>query len=169
LDIAAGVVDGILNALILAAGHLYAHAGVSSLSLALRVGAAASLTTLFVFFVAHYAELRAELVRAEKELNLLAHGSLAASRLGQQALRKAAAGAVVAALCGLVGAAVPLSLGAFLPGPSWLVLAVTIAILGLVGGFLVRSFHGQPLLWSAFLIVGGSAVTYIGVCLDLVG
>ncbi|MGH6876335.1 MAG: hypothetical protein ACREHV_03040 [Rhizomicrobium sp.] len=40
-------------------------------SLALRIGIATSLTTLFVFFIAHYAELRAELSYAERQLNLL--------------------------------------------------------------------------------------------------
>ena len=95
LDITAGLVDGILNALTLASGRLLAtDAPGATADLAFRVGAASALTTIFVFFVAHYAELRAELARAERELNLLSPrqaGDLA--RWDAQALIEAGAGA----------------------------------------------------------------------------
>lgn len=163
------MVDGVLNALILAAGTLLKPTGNVGLELAGRVGAAAALTTLFVFFVAHYAELRAELVRAEWQLNLSTHGQLAAGRLGQHALRDAAFGATLAAICGLIGATCPLMLTVVLPGPRWVGLCVTIMFLGALGAILARSFHGSALLWSVSIMVGGVGMTVIGIWLHLVG
>jgi hypothetical protein len=62
LDVVAGLIDGILTALALAAGRLVHTDGEgATLSLALRVSVAAGVTTIFVFFVAHYAEVRLEL------------------------------------------------------------------------------------------------------------
>jgi hypothetical protein len=85
LDVVAGLIDGMLNALALAAGRLL-HAGGEgvTISLALRVSVAAGATTIFVFFVAHYAQLRLELVRHERELNFTTHGRLAATSLGRR-------------------------------------------------------------------------------------
>lgn len=169
LDIAAGMVDGVLNALILAAGSVLKPAGNLGLGLTWHVGAASALTTLFVFFVAHYAELRAELVRTERQLNLSAHGRLAASRLGQRALREAGAGAALAASCGFVGATFPLLLSMTLPGPGWIGLSVTIIFLGVLGAILARSFYGSMLLWSGLIMIGGILLTFIGLRLHLVG
>lgn len=168
LDIVAGMVDGILNALTLAAGPLLKPHGGASLGLASRVGAAAALTTLFVFFVAHYAELRAELVRTERQLNLTSHGALAASRLGRRALVEAAASALVAAACGLFGAACPLFLSSALPGPGWLGLGMTIMLLGILGAVLAQSFYGSMLFWSCTIMLGGIVLTFIGIQLNLV-
>lgn len=163
------MVDGVLNALILAAGSLLKPTGGMGFGLAWRVGAASALTTLFVFFVAHYAELRAELIRAEKQLNLSSHGRLAASRLGSRALHEAAAGAALAAICGLIGATFPLLLGLILPGPGWVGLCVTILFLGFLGAVLAHSFYGSILFWSTSIMIGGVILTFIGIRLDLVG
>jgi hypothetical protein len=57
LDIFAGLVDGILNALTLAAGRILNSGDGADLELAMRVAVATGLTTIFVFFIAHYAEL----------------------------------------------------------------------------------------------------------------
>lgn len=167
LDIVAGLVDGVLNALTLAAGRLLKTDGGASVDLAVRVGAATALTTVFVFFFAHYAELRGEIARAERELNLLSHGQLASSRLGRQALINSLAGASLAALCGLVGAMTPLLLCTLLPGPAWLGLALTIALLGVLGAFLAKSFHGSPALWAFIISVGGVLLTLIGIQIDI--
>jgi hypothetical protein len=168
LDIVAGLVDGILNALILAAGRMLRAAG-ADLPLALRVGAATGLTTLFVFFVAHYAENRAELAEAERELNLGEHGRLAASQLGRRALQSAAAGAGLAASCGVVGSVGALVLCTLLPAPRGTGIAAVIALLALLGALLARSFHGPKLLWTAAIAAGGAALTWIGVQLDIAG
>lgn len=168
LDITAGTVDGILNALILAAGLLLRPAAAVGLGLAFRVAAASALTTLFVFFVAHYAELRAELARAERQLNLTPHGRLAAGRLGRRCFQQAVSGAALAAGCGFVGAACPLLISVWLPSPRWVGPAVTVALLGVLGGALARSFRGSVPLWSAVIMVGGAALILAGVQLSLV-
>jgi predicted membrane protein (TIGR00267 family) len=169
LDMTAGFVDGILNALTLASGKLLASAETPTVTLALRVGAATAATTLFVFFVAHYAERRSELVHAEKELSLLSHGQLAHGALGRRALRDASAAAGLAAVCGLAGAMVPLLLCFLLPTPRWLGVALTISLLGILGFALAHSFHGDAKFWALALIVGGIALTWLGFQLQIAG
>lgn len=169
LDIFAGLVDGILNALTLAAGRIMKSGDGADFELAVRVAIATGLTTIFVFFVAHYAELRAELVRAERELNLLSHGRLATSRLGRRALESAASGALVAATCGVVGAMVPLLLCGYIPGPRWLGLAFILVLLGGLGALLARSFHGSMAFWAISVSLAGAALTYVGIRIDIVG
>ncbi len=53
-------------------------------NLAIRVATAALVSGGFVFFVAKYAELRGQLIQAEKELNLTSHGKLATTTLGKK-------------------------------------------------------------------------------------
>lgn len=168
LDVVAGLIDGILNALVLASGRLL-KAGEIDASLTVRVALATGLTTLFVFFMAHYAELRAELFRAEKELSVLAHGRLAASRLGRQAVRSAVGGAAVAAICGICGSSIPLLMCEWLPGPRWMGIAVAIGMLAALGALLAKSFRGSALFWAATLAGGGVALTVIGLKIDLAG
>lgn len=168
LDIVAGLVDGILNALTLAAGRLLKGGGADMMLIA-RVGTATALTTVFVFFMAHYAEERAELARAERQLNLTSHGKLATSRLGRRALLEALSGALIAAACGLIGATLSLLLCFWLSDPRWLGLAAVLVLLGLLGALLARSFHGSALFWAAALVIGGAALTYVGVLIDITG
>ncbi len=168
LDVVAGLIDGILNALTLAAGKLLERGG-GSLSLVIKVGVATAGTTLFVFFVAHYAELRAELIHAERELNLLSHGRLATTRLGQQVLRESFAAAMIASFCGLIGSAIPLLLSLALPGSPMIGIGVTITLLGVLGAALARSFFGSPAIWALALMIGGVALSFIGVKLNVVG
>ena len=153
----------------LAAGKLLDHGSGASVSLAAKVGVATGCTTMFVFFVAHYAEFRTELVRAERELNLLSHGRLATTRLGRQALRESLSAAFLAAVCGVLGSSIPLLLGLLLPGPPLLGLAITIVLLGILGASLARSFFGSTLIWALGLMVGGLLLTFIGVKLNIVG
>lgn len=168
LDIVAGLVDGVLNALILAAGRMLKAAGVDLL-LMLRVGAATGLTTLFVFFVAHYAERRAELAEAERELSLGGHGRLAASQLGRRAVVSAAGGATLAAGCGVCGAVGALAICDLLAWPRGIGLVAVIGLLALLGGLLARSFHGSRLMWAAGVGGGGAILTWIGILLNIAG
>lgn len=168
LDVVAGLVDGVLNALTLAAGRMLAAAG-ADLGLAVRVALATGLTTLFVFFMAHYAEERAELARAERELNLAAHGRLAASRLGRRAIQNSILGATLAAACGVAGALGSLLLCAFLPGPRWSGLMITIGLLGVLGAFLAHSVRGSAWRWASGVMLGGVALTAVGVKLNIAG
>jgi hypothetical protein len=170
LDIVAGLIDGILNALTLAAGRLM-HVGDegATVSLALRVSVAAGATTIFVFFVAHYAQLRVELIRHERELNFMAHGKLAATSLGRSVFFESLYKALLAASFSLAGALFPLILCAWLTSPSWLGLAITIIALGGLGALLAKTFYGSPVAWGVCLFVGGVILALVGVKLDLVG
>jgi VIT1/CCC1 family predicted Fe2+/Mn2+ transporter len=168
VDIVAGLVDGILTALTLSAGRLLEPGGIS-VALAVRVGAAAGLTTVFVFFLAHYAEMRAELVHAEKQLSLAAHGRLVAGTLGRQIFRESLGGACIAAACSLGGATLPLLLSALTPGPWWVGVALTLVILGVLGALLASSLYGSRRLWAIALVAGGIALTAIGERLKIMG
>lgn len=170
LDVVAGLIDGILNALALAAGRLVHTGGEgATLSLALRVSVAAGVTTIFVFFVAHYAELRLELVRHERELNFTEHGRLAATNLGRRVFLESLYKAVLASAFSLAGALFPLILCTLLPSPPWLGLAITILALGVLGALLAKTFYGSPWLWGICLLIGGVALAIVGTKLDLVG
>jgi hypothetical protein len=173
LDVVAGIVDGILTALTITAAKILGGdgggAGGVDLSLAMRVSLAAGLTTIVAFFLAHYAQLRSGLNRAEHQLNVLRHGRLATSDLGRKVLQEALEGATVAAMCSVLGAFVPLIVGILLPAPPWLGCAVSIAILGALGGLLARSFEGSIAIWTAALALAGVTFTGIGVALRIAG
>ncbi|MBU6463475.1 MAG: hypothetical protein KGL35_20570 [Bradyrhizobium sp.] len=170
LDVVAGLIDGILNALALAAGRL-THAGGegATLSLALRVSIAAGATTIFVFFVAHYAQLRLELVRHERQLNFTEHGRLAATNLGRRIFQESLQKALLACGFSFAGALYPLILCTLLPTPAWLGLAITIAALGGLGALLAKTIFGSPIIWGVTLLVGGTLLAFVGMKLDLVG
>lgn len=168
LDIVAGMVDGILNALTLASASFLGQGHSITVTLALRVGAAAGLTTLFVFFVAHYAQERAALVGIEKELNLRPSSSMAATALGRGALVTSASGALLAAACGLAGSVMPFLLAMIIPGPPWIGLVATLALLGALGIALARTFRGSAAVWGGALFLGGGVLAYIGLKLGLV-
>lgn len=68
----------------------------------------------------------------------------------------------------LVGAFLPLALCALLPSPPWLGLAITVVALGGLGAALARTIYGSPLAWGAALLVGGAALAWVGMRLDLV-
>jgi predicted membrane protein (TIGR00267 family) len=167
LDIVAGLIDGILTALTLAAAKIL-HVGSLTLGLAGKVGAFSACTTIFVFFVAHYTEFRTELVRSERELNLLSHGRLATTQLGRQVLREAAAGAAVASICSLLGAMLPLLLALMFPGTPLVGLALTVLLLGVLGALLAWSTFGSPMAWAIAMMAGGIILAAIGVKLDIV-
>jgi hypothetical protein len=169
LDVVAGLIDGILNALALAAGRLVHSGGEgATLSLAIRVSIAAGATTIFVFFVAHYAQLRLELVRHERELNFTTHGRLAATALGRRVFFESLYKALLAAGFSVAGALFPLVICALFPSPAWLGLGITIVALGGLGGMLAKTFYGSPWVWSIALFIGGVALTFIGMELNLV-
>ena len=98
LPIVLGLLDGITNALGLAARSILGEGDGSGLGLglALRVALFALVTAVFAIVVARYVELRVGLIRAGRQLNLLEQGELAATRLGRVARRDAVADAVQA-------------------------------------------------------------------------
>lgn len=132
-----------------------------------KLAAVTACTTSFVFSVAHYAQLRSELIRAARELNLLSHGQLATTRLGRQVFYKALWGAFVASVCGIIGSTMPLIASLAIPGLPIAGIALTIALLGILGWFLALSVSGSSVLWAFSLMFGGVIVTAIGIKLDI--
>jgi predicted membrane protein (TIGR00267 family) len=167
LDLVAGLSDGMLTALTLGAGHMLPASTPVSPGLALRVACAAALSGAFVFFVAHYAERRGELVEAERQLNLTSHGQLATSRLGRAVMREAAIQAAIASGCTFCGALLPLVVGTWIQQPRWLGAVVALAALCLLGYFLARTVYGSPFRWMTGLVLGGVALTLMGAWLDI--
>jgi predicted membrane protein (TIGR00267 family) len=167
LDLVAGLSDGILTALILSAGKLLNSDEAVSVGLALRVATVATLTGGFVFFVAHYADLRSELVRAERQLNLLSHGRFASTRLGRAALHDAFASALIVSTCSFLGALIPLMASVLVPRPTWVGIAIAIGTLALLGIFLAKVVYGSPVRWALVLVGVGALLSFIGVRLEI--
>lgn len=168
LPLVLGVTDGILNALTLSAGAIVRGGGDEiTILLAIRVGIAALVTAAFTVFVADYAERRSRLVRASRELNLTGPGRLAASNLGKEAIKESAVAMAVAAGASLVGAALPLLIGATLPGPSWIILALAIGALGALGWVLATLMVAHRIRWAVAMLIGGAIVTCVGIGLQI--
>jgi predicted membrane protein (TIGR00267 family) len=169
LPVVLGFSDGILTALTLAAGRLTNPEHGVSFGLGLRISAGAFASGAFVFFVARYAELRGELIRAERQLNLTAHGRLAASRLGDAVLREATLSGLISSVAAFCGALVPLAAAALVPGYRWTSIGTALAALALLGVALAHVVHGSVVRWSVGLAAGGAALTIAGMHLKLIG
>jgi len=165
-DLIAGFCDGILTALTLAAGKLIDGSPLPA-DLSFRV-AAAAISGAFIFFVAHYAVLRGDLIEAERQLSMPTHGRLASTRLGRAALSEAVRRALITSACSFCGALLPLIVGSCLPALRWLAIATALACLTLLGSLLGKTVHGQPLRWGAGTMLGGAALAYIGLHLKIV-
>jgi predicted membrane protein (TIGR00267 family) len=168
LNLVAGLCDGILTALILAGGTIFHPGSFMSLPLALRIAAAAAMPGAFIFFVAHYAELRRELVDTERQLNVLAHGLLATTQLGRAVLQESFFRALIATVATFIGALIPLLTSMVPTGPVWLGGAVAITALALLGFFLGRTAYGGAIRWALGLAVAGAVVAYVGMKLSIV-
>lgn len=166
LPLSLGIADGILNALTLASAAVLHGRGLTAW-LAVRVGIVALISAIFTVFVAEYAQLRAELAHAERELSLTESGRLAAGALGRQVAREAVEAALVASMSSLVGAIVPLLVGVALRHYSWTALAVAIAALGALGASLATAVGGRRPRWIVSLVVCGGVVAAIGTMLDI--
>lgn len=167
LDLVAGLVDGILTALTLGAGHLLPDAPPMNLALALRVAVASAVSGAFIFLVAHYADLRSEFIEAERQLNLLAHGQLAASQLGKAAFREAAAKALAACGATFVGALLPMSVAVVVPSWRSAPLVVSLLALAALGVWLSHTVHGRPIRWIVALVLVGSLLSALGAFLHI--
>lgn len=164
-----GFVDGILTALTLAASLLVGDHDTRSLTLdyALRIAVGASVSGVFVYFVAKYAEFRRQLVRAERELSLVSGGQLAATNLGRAVARECAVSAVVSGLTSFTGALVPLCIGVAFPRYPWIAAGASLIALGLLGAALAKGVYGSAVKWCLTLILGGALLTAIGVKLAI--
>jgi predicted membrane protein (TIGR00267 family) len=164
-----GFSDGILTALTLAAGRLTSDGRPMTFSLALRLAMAALASGAFVFFVARYAELRRELIRAERQLNITTHGQLATSHLGKTVFWEGVAAAVISSLAAFLGALTPLTVAAVFPRHGWVSILTALVSLALLGVGLARVVHGRVLHWAVGLVLGGGVLSVIGAYLRIVG
>ncbi|WP_208754001.1 hypothetical protein [Streptomyces bauhiniae] len=167
LPLVLGLVDGLLNALTLAAASLVGSGAPVTASLAVRVGLVALTTAAFAVFVADYADRRAYLMRASRQLNLTRRGQLATTRLGRLATARSLLATAIACTASFTGATVPLLVGAALPGLSWIVAVLAVVALAALGAALGHLFAGSPVRWAAVLGSGGVAVIWIGVWLHI--
>lgn len=166
LPLTLGVADGILNALILASATVLHGRGLG-IGLALRVGTVALISAVFTVFVAEYAQLRGELARAERELNLTSSGRLAASSLGRQVVSEAGWAAAVASVSSFLGAVGPLLVGVVLQPYSWTALVVSVGALGGLGAGVATAVGGRHLRWVVALSLSGIIVGAVGTALDI--
>jgi VIT1/CCC1 family predicted Fe2+/Mn2+ transporter len=163
-----GLADGILTALTLAAGQLTEPSHDMSMNRALRIAAAALVSSAFVFYVAHYSQLRGELIHAERQLNLIAHGRLASTRLGRSVLIEAFWTAVVSSSASFVGALIPLLTSVVLPAFRWGAVVSSVTSLGILGVALARVVHGSYWRWCGALVIGGVVLSAVGIGLHIV-
>lgn len=168
LDLVAGFCDGILTALTLAGGKIVHSDSPVDVGLALRIAAASAISGAFIFFVAHYAELRGELHEAERQLTLTSHGRLAKSRLGRTVLFESMIGAFIASVCGFWGTFFPLVIAVLVPTAPWLGIVAAHVGLAVLGVFLAMTVHGRPFYWAGSLVVSGGILAYIGSRLRLI-
>lgn len=163
-----GLTDGVLTALTLASGRLFAATGSITIGLSFRIAIAASLSGMFIFFTAEYARLRGELVHAAKQLNLASHGHLATTQLGKAVRHDAASAALVSSACNFCGAIFPLLVGVVFPVPRWLPIATAIAALGILGAALANTVYGNVIRWSVALMISGAISACIGIRIHIV-
>lgn len=167
LPLVLGLTDGLLTALTLAAATLTASSADDDPMLSVRVGCVALVTSAFTVFVADYAERRAQLARGTAQLNLTHRGQLATTRLGRRARLRALEAATVASTSGFLAAALPLMVGALIPGAAWGVVAVAVAALMALGAVLARILAGHTGRWILAMGLGGVLVTWIGIQLHI--
>lgn len=167
LPIALGLADGVLNALTLASASLLGGNAHVTVGLSVRISIAALVTAGFSVFVGSYSQARGSLRRAAREVNMRDEGALASTELGQAATRHAALEAALASGSSMLGALLPLLIAAALPGPGWVAAIVAICALGVLGVGLAWTVLGNRLIWAITLVVGGAAVTAVGLWINI--
>jgi VIT1/CCC1 family predicted Fe2+/Mn2+ transporter len=104
-----GLTDGLLTVLTLAAGRMIQSQSGLPFSLAMRVAAASSVAGGVVFFTAEVARRNQELVHSERQLNLVARGHLATTRLGHFVLTESSKAALTVIGSNFLGALSPVN------------------------------------------------------------
>ena len=163
-----GLADGILTALTLAAGQLTGPSHEMPIGRGIRIAVAALVSSAFVFYVARYAQLRGELIHAERQLNLMSHGHLASTRLGRSVQIEALVSATVSSIASFLGALIPLLTGALLPTFRCGPVVASLGSLGFLGFALARVVHGSYWLWCGGLVAGGVVLSVVGIQLHIV-
>jgi predicted membrane protein (TIGR00267 family) len=167
-NVALGLTDGLLTALVLTAGVLSRGTASIGIDQASRVATAAALSGFFTVFVSDYARLRGELSHAARELNLPSVRRLLASKLSRKVRSEAAISAFITTACSFLGAMIPLAAVAISSAAWTAFLAAAIALI-IIGFALGRIVGGNILVWAFLLFGGGAAITLAGVWLNVVG
>ena len=162
-----GFVDGIMNALALASGSILGANRSVTLPLTLRISLFAAATGCFVLFVSSYVDLRVELVRSARELNLAGDGRLALTHLGRTILREAGWEAVAGAATSFIGCLVPLAVAWLIPAHGWIGILVAFVMLAALGIALAETTQGHKAVWSILLVLGGVGLTAVGLVLKI--
>jgi predicted membrane protein (TIGR00267 family) len=167
-NVALGLTDGLLTALMLTAGVLLHGTAGLAIGQALRVSTAAALSGLFTVLVSDYARLRGELSRAARELNLPSVRPLLQGRLSRKVRTQAVTAAFTTTACSFLGAMIPLTAAATcrVPWAAFLAASIALVVIGSVMGHIVR---GRSLVWALLLLVGGAMIALAGVWLDVLG
>lgn len=163
LPLALGLSDGILNALVLASSAIVGDGSGVTVGLAVRIALVGLITSVFTIFVSEYAQLRAELARAEKQLNLTRSGRLATSHLGRVVSREAMQAAAAASSASFAGSLFPLLLGALVPSFPWLAIVLAVVALAVLGAALARNIGGHLIRWTCGLAACGAVVAVAGI------
>jgi hypothetical protein len=166
-NVALGLTDGLLTALVLTAGTLVGGAVRVSIDQAVRVSSAAALSGLFTVLVSDFVRLRVELSHAAQELNLTSVRPLLASRLGTKVRMQALAAALVTTACSFGGAMIPLASAALIR-VGWAGPAAAGTSLVAIGAVFGRLLSGNPLIWAMLLFSGGAMISLVGVWLRIV-
>jgi predicted membrane protein (TIGR00267 family) len=162
-----GIIDGILTALTLAAGRIISEEMIS-LTLALRIAFATSLTSSFVFFIAEYTQLRQELITVEKQLNITSRGKLATTNLGKKVFKDSMISTSVTIIFGFIGALIPLLADALFPKAAWVAIIISLAALGILGIRIASSIYANKLAWALSLMTCGIILSIVGIELHIV-
>jgi len=168
LPLVLGLCDGILTTLLLAAGRLTNIAEPVTFGFAIRIALVAFLSGAFVFYVARYADLRQQLIHAERQLTMSAYGKLATGALGRAVRKEATIAAAASSGAAFTGALVPLLAAALVPQYRWTSIIVSLTALAILAAALARVVRGAVARWIVGLVLGGVCLTVVGLFLRVV-
>lgn len=163
-----GLIDGILTVLALATGHVLQSGSTLSLTLALKVAFATSLSGACIYFFSEYSRQRQTLIHSEQELNLASHGKLATTQLGKQILQETAVGMLISSIFNFLGVMIPLSVAVMFPKIQWIAILIAIMMLVILGILIARLVFGNAWLWVSALVIAGLIVSFVGYKLHVV-
>lgn len=162
-----GLSDGIITALMLVAGDILRGDHIF-LSLALRVAYGSSFVGTFSYFIAQYSELRGELSRTSRQLNLRSPSYLIKSKIGRDIIVESVAGAASAGFFGFVGALIPLVTSVAIPADPIVAIASAEASLAVLGLGIGKAVRGNYFFWVIMMFIIGIVVAWAGDFLYLV-
>lgn len=162
-----GLSDGIITALMLVSGDILRGDHIP-LGLALRVAYGSSFVGTFSYFIAQYSELRGELSRTSRQLNLKSPSYLIKSKLGRDIIVESVTGAASAGFFGFVGALIPLITSVAEPSDPILSLISAEASLAFLGVGIGKAVKGNYVFWVIMMFIIGIVVAWAGNYLYLV-